>query len=253
MRSLRKAGSIYRRTGRVYRRWSGSLLALAALVFVPLGLLDALSTQLNASSLELGTAELAAVVAALVALGTTSLLGQIFYSGAVAISLNQRPDEPPLPLAKLARQIDYGRLILVDLLYVTIVIVGLVLFVVPGLLAFVWFTLAGPVIEIEHRGVRAALRRSYQLVRGNFLAVALVVVPVEVGGDLLSEGLGWLVHHELGESLPAVWLAEAAANVLVTPVFAVAVALLTIDLIAAKDGRRPGLNQTPAAAEITSQ
>lgn len=253
MRSVRKAASVFRRTWSLYRRHGGALIVLAALVFVPLGLVDALSTRLTANSLSDDAVEIVAVGATALALGATSLLGDIFYSGAVAIWLAGAPDERTAAPLQLARRIAFARLLLVDLLYVAIVIAALALFVIPGLLAFVWLTLAGPVVEIEHRGVLAALRRSFELVRGSFVAVALVVFPVEVGGDMVSEAVGHAVHAELGESLLAVWAAEAAVNVLVTPIFAVAVVLLTLDLIAAKEGIPARLNRSPVAAEIAGR
>ena len=40
----------------------------------------------------------------------------------------------------------------------------------------------------------------------------------------------------LGHSLPAIWAAESISNVALTPVYAVAAVLLTLDLIAEKDG-----------------
>ena len=64
-----------------------------------------------------------------------------------------------------------------------IVAVGLLLAFVPARLAFVWFGLAGPVVEIEGRSVRGALARSWRLVRGHFWLVFRVLVPIEVVGD----------------------------------------------------------------------
>ena len=49
------------------------------------------------------------------AITTTGLLGEVFYSGAVALSLTHPEHEQPPPLRELARRINYGRLIVVDL------------------------------------------------------------------------------------------------------------------------------------------
>ena len=165
----------------------------------------------------------------------TGLLGEVFYSGAVAVSLTHPEHEKPPSIAEVARRLDYRRLILVDIAYVSLVIVGLVLFFVPGILVFVWFGLAGPVVELEGRPVLDALRRSASLVRHNFWLVFLVLAPVELAGDLVGEAVGHLVHDALGDSFFATWLAEAAANVVFTPIFAIAAVLLTLDLIASKD------------------
>jgi hypothetical protein len=50
--------------------------------------------------------------------------------------------------------------------------------------------------------------------------------------------------------LLAGWLAESLSNIVLSPLFAIAAVLLTIDLIAAKDGDGPRLNSAPAPASI---
>jgi hypothetical protein len=245
----RKLASIYARIGRTYWSWAPTLLLLALVVFLPLGLLDAISTHLEIDDFELDSGiKVAALIAAIGALTATSLLGEVFYSGAIAISLTHPPHEKPPSMVEIARRIDYRRLIAVDLVYVAMVLIGLLLLVVPGALAFVWFGLAGPVLEIEKRSVRGALARSWSLVRGSFWVVALVLIPIEIVGDAIGELLAGIVHAILGHSFVATWLADAVANMFLTPIFAVAAVLLTLDLIAEKDGEGPRLNPTPAPA-----
>jgi hypothetical protein len=246
---LRRVASLYARIGRTYWSWAPSLLLLAVVVFLPLGLIDALSTTLDVDALDLDSGvEIAALVAAIAALTATSLIGEVFYSGAIAISLTNPLHERPPPLREIARRVDYRRLIGVDLLYVLIVVIGMLLFFVPGVAAFVYLGLAGPVIEIERRTVRGALARSWQLVRGRFWTVFAVFVPIELVGDSLGEWAGHLVHDLLGDTFVATWLAESVANFLFSPLFAVAAVLLTLDLIAEKDGTGPRLNPHPTPA-----
>lgn len=236
MSFFRGLGSFYGRIGRTYASKAGSLLPLAAVVFVPVGFLDALTTGVDIQTLDPGSlVKLAATIGAVAAITMTGLLGEVFYSGAVAVSLTHPEHEKPPSILEVARRLDYRRLILVDIAYVALVIVGLVAFFIPGILVFVWFGLAGPVVELEGRSVLAALRRSASLVRHNFWLVFLVLAPVELLGDVFGELVGHLVHGALGDSFFASWLAEAASNVAFTPVFAIAVVLLTIELIAAKE------------------
>jgi hypothetical protein len=249
----RQLASIYGRIARTYWSWGPTLLLLAAIVFLPLGLLDSISAQLNVDSVDLDSGvKVAALVAAVGALTATSLVGEVFYSGAIAIFLTHPEHERPPSLREIARRIDYGRLILVDLAYVAIVAVGLLLLFVPGVLAFVWLGLAGPVIEIEKRTVRGALGRSVSLIRGSFWLVLLVLGPIEVVGDTGGKLLGAVVHGILGHSFLGTWLGEAVANVFLTPIFAVAAVLLTLDLIAARDGRAPKLNRTPEPTPLAA-
>lgn len=252
MSGPRKLISIYARIGRTYVSWAPLLLLVATVVFLPLGLLDAISTETEVETLGHNGFEVAALIGAVAALTATSLLGEVFYAGAVAVSLTHPRDEPAPSLVEIARDLDYRRLIGVDVLYVLIVVVGLTLLFLPGVLAFVWLGLAGPVVEIERRTVRGALRRSFSLVRGSFWTVALVLIPIEIVGDAIGAGLTEAVHGLLGHSFVATWLADAAANIALTPVFAVAAVLLTVDLIAAKDGAAPRINHSPTPAPASA-
>jgi hypothetical protein len=243
----RRLLAIYARIFRTYRAWAPNLLVLAVVVFIPLGLLDAALNSVDTESLNVTDGlHIAALIAAIAAITATSLFGEVFYSGAVAISLTHPEHEHAPRLREIAHRIAYLKLIGVDLIYVAIVAVGFVLFFVPGLLAFVFFGLAGPIVEIEKRGVFAAFKRSAGLVRRHFWLVLLVLGPVEIIGDAAAEAVTSLVHHALGDSFFATWAAESASNIVLTPLFAIAAVLLTLDLIKATDGEAPHLNRQPA-------
>jgi hypothetical protein len=245
----RRLAGTYARIWRTYWGWMPSLLLLAVIVFVPLGLIDALSLQVDVDSLDITSGiKVAALMLAVGAVTTTGLLGEIFFSGAIAISLTHSPEEQPPTLREIAKRIKYGRLIVVDIAFVAILTVGLLLGLVPGVLAFVYLGLAGSIVEIEELSAGSALRRSFHLVRGSFWFVFWVLVPIEVAGDAIGGGLANLVHHELGDTFLATWLAEAASNAFLSPIFAVAAVLLTVDLIAAKEGDAPPLHSAPVPA-----
>ncbi len=229
--------SVYARIGRTYIRWAPSLLLLAIAVFVPLGLLHAVAIDAEIGSFGFSSGlKLAAAALAVLAVTTIGLIGEVFYTGAVAISLTHPKDGEPPSLREIAGTVNYGPLIAIDLIYVLLVGLGLVAFVIPGVLAFVWLGLAAPVVEIEHRGIRAALRRSVHLVRGKFFLVALVLIPIEIAGDSLGDLIVGLAHDAFGGSLVAEWLADVLTNVAFTPFYAVAAVLLTVDLIREKGG-----------------
>lgn len=241
--------STYRRIVRTYFAWARTLLPLAFWVFVPLGLIHAIPVHVEATSFDFdnGIAVVGAGLALLL-LVTTGLLGEIFYTGAVAIALTHPRDgdgRPPA-LREVARMIDYRALIVVDLIFGVLVAVGVVAFVVPGVLAFVYLGLAAPVVEIEHQGVRAALLRSVRLVRGHFWLVLAVLVPIEIVSDTTTGLATHLTHSLLGDSLVAGWLTDTATNILLTPFYAVAAVLLAIELIAAREGASPRLHSSPA-------
>jgi hypothetical protein len=101
------------------------------------------------------------------------------------------------------------------------------------------------VVEIEGQTIVGALLRSVGLVRGSFWTVLLVLGPIEILGDLLAAGIDALLHHLFGPGVLATWIGESLSNVLATPVFAVAAVLLTLELIAKRDGSGPILNPAP--------
>jgi hypothetical protein len=228
--------STYARIGRTYWRWAPSLLLLATVVFVPIGLLHALTIDAEIGSIGFGAGfKLLAAMAAVLAIAATGLVGEVFYAGAVAISLTHPRDGQPPSLREIAGMVNYGPLIAVDLIYGALVAIGF-LFIVPGVLVYVWLGLAAPVVEIENRGIRAAFVRSVRLVRGRFWLVAFVLVPIEVLGDGLTEWITGLTHHLFASELLSEWLADVVSNVAFTPFYAVAAVLVTVDLVREKGG-----------------
>lgn len=235
-RRVKTVAEFYVRIARTYAHWAPFLFLLGMIVFVPLGLIDAIAVHIEVNSLTVDTgAEILAVAVTVLALVGTGLLGEVFYSGAVAVALTHSHEGRPPSLREIAGRLRYRRLIAVDLLFTLIVIVGSFFFLVPGALAFVWLGLSGPVVEIEGRGIRASFARSMHLVRGRFWLVFWVLVPIEFAGDGLGDLVTSFVHNLLGNSLPAEWFAESVSNVVLTPFYAVAAVLLTLDMIAEKE------------------
>jgi hypothetical protein len=230
-----RLGSVYREIAATCREQWPLLLATALLVFVPLGLLDALDERVgSADSDELGDLEALALLGLAVTHGASALLGDVFYSGVVAAAVAERRTGVPHPLAQIARALPYHRLIAVDVLLALIVLAGLLLLVVPGFVFFTWFALAGPVVEIERLGAVAALRRSRELVKGSFWRVFGIVVPVGLSTDALTDASSALATWLVGDTLVGDWAGAALAGVLLSPLYAVAVVVLAFRLIELK-------------------
>jgi hypothetical protein len=225
---------IYVRTARAFRARAGFLLLLGAIVFIPLGFLSALTDRINeihaesaSGVFDLGTVGL---IAAVVAQAVTTLLGEVFYAGAVGLTMRKGEQSPPPSLSYVARHLSYGRLIAVDILLSLGVALGLLLLIVPGVVFFGWFALAGPIVELEGRGVRAAFARSRQLVRGSLWTVLLVLVPITLASEALAAALFELPHLVIHEPLIRDWVGEAVSNILLSPFYAVAAVLMTLQL-----------------------
>jgi len=226
------ARRFYVDTARTYWRWAPYLLILGAAVFIPLGLLDSVvdrefeihSEDLDALS-DLGGI---ALIVAFLAQAVTTLIGEVFYAGAVALALSGGERTQPPSLGSVARRLAYGRLILVDLVFGVGAAVGTILFVVPGIIFFTWFALAGPVVELEGAGVRQAFARSRRLVKGRFWTVLLVLLPITLVSEVLADGLIELIHEAIDTPVLGDWFAESASNILLSPFYAVAAVLMTM-------------------------
>jgi hypothetical protein len=229
-----RARGIYAETVRTFAGRAGFLLALGALVFIPLGLLDAFADRIGSihvsSPGELTSLALAAAVVGFAAQAITSLLGEVFYSGAVALTLANADSGERPTLWQVARSLSYGRLIAVDILFGAVVVIGLVALIAPGVLAFTWFALAGPLVEIEDCGTKEAFTRSRALVRGHFWTVVAVLGPITLASEFAADAVLTLSHGAIHNPLLGAWVGESVTNIAISPFYAVAAVLLTLKL-----------------------
>jgi len=236
---IRRAAAVYAQIARVYRSWWAEILLLALIVFVPLGLVDAAFADGVATLDPDHDLELLAMLSAAGLVAATGLLGEVFFAGTIGLSLAHAREGRPPPLGYIARRISYGRLIAVDLLYVLATVAGVLLLLLPGIAVFVLLALAGPAVELEERGVRSAFARSFRLVRSDFWLVFWVLMPIQIVGGAIGEGIEALAHGALGHGFLASGLAEAISNVALSPLFALAAVLLTTRLIALAEDDPP--------------
>jgi hypothetical protein len=214
-------GMVVREAAGAYRTHAALLLLTAAIVFVPLGLLETVVHELEELHADDASAtEIAGLLGAGLLVAFTTTLGDVFYTGVVAAIVAERRSGTRRQLAHLARTLPYRRLISVDVLFALMVAFGLLLLVAPGVIAFTWFVLAAPIVEIEGRGVRDAFRRSREIVRGNFWRVFALLAPIvilaEEFGNLMLSGGPWL----LGDGFVGDWLGATLAEALTVPLFA---------------------------------
>jgi Uncharacterised protein family (UPF0259) len=227
--SLRRTAADVVRTCR--EQWR-LLVAAGLVVFVPIGFFEALDNHISDVDVD-EVSDFVAVEVALSALlhSATSLWGEIFYTGVVAAGVSELLGGDHRPLRHIARTLPYGRLIAVDVLFAAIVLAGFVLLIVPGIVFYVWFSLAGVVVKVEQRGVTEALRRSRELVRGNFWRVAAVVIPAELASSAVVD-LGQEAGHAALDGFAGEWLGATLGELLATPLYAVAVVVVAFQLIA---------------------
>jgi hypothetical protein len=120
------------------------------------------------------------VAAAALALTAANGFGTTFLSGVLDRTVGEHQHgHPNESLWELLRRIPYVWLILADLLALVIKVIGILLLVVPGLVAVTLLCVTGPVVMVENRRPFSAVRRSAQLVRPYFwLAFVAVTIPI---------------------------------------------------------------------------
>ena len=221
--------------GLIRARWP-LLVAAGVVIFIPVGLLEALDESLQefVTEAELNAIALIEVVTAAFLLGAGALLGDVLYAGIVAAVVVAEREGRDRRLRDVLGHLPVLRLVGADLLLGLVVAVGLVLLVVPAFVWLTWFALIAPVIEVERPSVRAAFRRSRELVRGHFWLVFCLVIPIILGSEILStfilSGAVWAI----GDGFFGDWAGGVLSNVLTAPLFALAVVVLYFEL------REPG-------------
>ena len=173
-------GGAVRESFRIYADDAAALITFAAAAFLPVSFVAALFE---------GSSVLAAGLVSLVLSGPATLL----YHGAVAptVVADREGREMPHPGEVLDKvQPVAGALAVAGLLWIVAVMLGLLAFIIPGLILVTVWAVVGPVIALERREVIQAFTRSRELVAGEgwrvFGAIFGLVVLLVVATILLQ-------------------------------------------------------------------
>lgn len=226
--------AIFREVLAAYRRHWRVLLGAALVLFAAFNLLELLVPGIQLDHLD-ARGVLVAVPLAAGAFGVSSF-EEAFYEGVVAAAAAEwRTGRPRPSLVTVTRSVPYLPLVAVNLLTAAGTSVGLLFFAVPGFVFGTYTALAPALVKIEHLGVRAALLRSLELVRGSFWAVAILIWGVYLATEAATSGLDALLHGVLPE-----YVAQTAAETLLAPLYGLAAVLAAHDLIERGRTRPPG-------------
>lgn len=193
-------GHIFAAAWRTYRTSPGRVLGISLAIFVPATLLDGLARYFNDEwdGPAGGAIALVIIVSFIAAIANT--LGASFYAGMLDYTVHAiRHDEAQRPLREIARRLPYLRMLGLAVVYAAIIVFGILLFIVPGVIALVVLSISGPLLVTERLGVRAAIRRSASLTWPHFWRVALVVVVP----TMLESSVVDAVSTQVGHTLPA--------------------------------------------------
>jgi uncharacterized membrane protein YhaH (DUF805 family) len=181
------AGPVWRAVARTARRYWWRILVVSIVVSAVSAVAEVVVDHL------IDRADVTQAVGGSLGATGASLLGAVFLSGFLGRLVGAAehgeagPDQRNVRISAVLASLPWGSLILADLLVTAVILAGLVLLLIPGLIALNLLSITGPVIEIEHRRPVAGIRRSAHLVRQRFWRVALIAtVPLIVISGLES-------------------------------------------------------------------
>ena len=216
MQARLDVGAVIRRVFDIYVDQASVLMPAAAAVFAVTGIL---ATLLIAASPGLALVSLLVSVVAI-----TLFTGMVVEL--VADVQDGRRDATAGALLRAATPV-FGKLVLVGVVAGIGIVLGLILFIVPGLILITIWSVAAPVVVLERPEGLGALARSRELVRGNgwqvfavifilFILVTIVAGAIDAGAESASAGVGLVVRVIVG--------------ILTAPLSALAAAVLYFEL-----------------------
>jgi hypothetical protein len=214
---------------RFWRRDFWSLTALAAALEVPLVLAE-ITLHITPGLKTLADESFTLTTSALVVFAYGSLSHHFLAGLLERVVRCARRGDPRPGRGEILRDLPWRRLVIADLLLTGIVVVGLVLFVVPGLVALTWFAVTLPIINLERNPVLASFARSYRLVRGHSWRVFAVALSAAVVPAALTGVVAAVVHHATDEVVLNA-IGHAVPAILLLPIAALPLVVMTFDLV----------------------
>ena len=221
-------GRVFEGVLALYRQHALILLGAAAIIYLPLALLQAAAQ----------TSDLAAILILLVPFLLAAIAGFVYQAAVVGAVAELRRGARELNLGEVLKAIAPRLLPLLGLgiLASIAIAIGFLLLIIPGLILTTIWALLSPAILLERRGFDA-FGRSQQLVSGNFWPVLGVIVIVVLIGAFVGFVLGFI-----GAAVGFVGyvLANLIASVLTAPLQALAISVMYFELLELKGEAPPG-------------
>lgn len=242
-------GQILDSSFRLYKRNFTRFITIIAIVQVPLSLLNILSTQYFFRGQPFSAEDPLAVPM----MPFAAFLIPTFLA-VIATTLSNAALLKSISGSYLGKDVSVGdaysfvfpkiwTLIWASILVGLVIMVGLMLFVVPGIIFMFWFILTTQAIVIEDIKARRGMSRSKSLVSGNLNKVfllSLIIIVISIIVNFITGFIPGLFGPFLKESFTAFivirQLSSLVGTVLITPVWAAAFILLYYDLRIRKEG-----------------
>jgi hypothetical protein len=244
----------------IYKANAANLLLIVAIVVVPLTFISAFLSgvvfapetttevvfgqEIEVTSQSAGAALLVGVIAAVIGVIISAVLQAAIMRGAAQGSIGDEVDIDASYKWGFAR---FGSVLLISILVGLAVMVGLLLFIIPGIFLAVMFSVAIPALVVENLRGTDAMGRSWNLVKGNFwhalgLIIVAFILAAVVGGIIGAIG------GAISDNWFVTWIFSSIAQIIVAPFTALVSVLLYLDLRArtealTSDGLRAQLNR----------
>jgi Membrane domain of glycerophosphoryl diester phosphodiesterase len=234
-------GAVLTEAWRLYTRFFTRFVGIAAIVFLIVGLADALLRAVA------GDGALVYFIWALFSVAV-SIVGYFWLQGALVEAVRDvRDGSVDASVQELFARVRprLPALISAGILAGLGIAVGLVLLIVPGLYLLTRWSMIAPAIVLEGRSAGESFGRSSDLVRGEswnvFAVILLTIVAAAIGGGIIGGIIGLLLAPL--PDLLASWIASIVVNSIVAPWVALAWTVMYFHL-----ARRESVPAPPPAA-----
>jgi hypothetical protein len=244
----RGIGEILSTAFEIYKANAQSLLMIVAIVVVPLtfisafigGVVFAPETETvlifgesveTVSARSAGAAIIVALLTAVIGVIISAVLQAAIMRGAAQGSIGDPVDIDASYKWGFAR---FGSVILISILVGLAVAGGLILFIIPGLIFAVMFSVAIPALVVENLRGTDAMSRSWNLVKGHFwhavgVIILAAIITAVVGGIIGAIG------GAISSNWFVTWIFQAIAQIITAPFAAIVSVLLYLDLRARRE------------------
>lgn len=223
-----RVGSVYREAARTYRSHPAALLVPGAILFLIFGVPSVLFGEATTDE---GTG---AVAAALTAQTLGSLSSFLYYGYCEEVADQARSGEVSVRRALNETRPVVLKLAAVSVVVDVFVVLGLILFIIPGVLLAARWGLVAPIASFERAWPRRAMRRSAELVKGHYRLVLVTAVAIFVLEQVASAAGEALGAEVAGDHLVGAVFGDAAGDLMVGPFAGLLIAIVYFRL----SGRR---------------
>jgi hypothetical protein len=238
----RGLGDILSAAFEIYKNNASKLLMIVAIVVVPLTLISAVivrileppltTTDVNGvptlETRSFGIILAASLIGAAIAVIISAILQAATMRGAALATVGDPVDIEASYKWGLKR---FGSVLLVAVLVGLAVGIGFILLIIPGIIFLTFLAVSIPALVIENRRGTDAMKRSWNLVSGNFWHVLGVIVVA----FLITAVVSSVLRSIGGSNWFVAWIFNAIAQIITAPFSALVSVLLYLDLRARKE------------------